>query len=172
MSEILYAFLIVPIFFIIVMAFIFSSALTEIENLQERIDCPYPALSGLWNDTGVITLSNYTYNYEAVNLNTLTLTCTGIHTMDGYDYQFGIFTIQPFFSNGTGFDFGVPMGWAFYVGDYLSEATVNKLTAYVEMIALFVNAPAQVAGMDWYTYVNIVLIAFIILGGVMVIKPF
>lgn len=114
-----------------------ATATANIGQQLDRLGCPMPSQTGLWNNTGTITYTNYTYNYEAVNLNTLTLTCSEIHTLDGYDYQFGVFEVQPFFSNGTGFQFGVAIGWAFYLGDAISEIFANKLVAIFTIVSYF-----------------------------------
>lgn len=155
-------FIVVPIIFIVVMGFIFQSNTAQIENLQERLACPNPEGSGLWNDTsivpsGVITRSNGTYNYEAVGLPTNTLTCTEVHTLNGFDYFYGVPTV-PF------------AGFPFFVSDWISEIFGNKGGALVELLVLFVTAPAQISGLSWYIYVDVVLFTFIILGGILIAR--
>lgn len=146
----------------VVLAFIFSSSLTTINQLSNRIECPFPAVSGLWNDTsivpsGVITYSNGTYNYEAVGLPVNTLTCTEVHTLDGFDYFYGVPTV-PF------------AGFPFFVGDWLSELFANKVSAIFTLIITVINAPAEVTGLDWFTYLNIFFILSIALGGFMILR--
>jgi hypothetical protein len=139
------------------MGFIFQQNTQQIQNLQDRLACPNPEASGLWNNTGVITRTNGTYNYEAVNVNVLTLTCTEVHTLNGFDYFYGVPTI-PF------------AGFPFFIGDWVSEVFGNKGGALAELIVLFITAPAQISGLSWYVYVDIILFAFIIFGGVMIAR--
>lgn len=137
------------------MGFIFQQNTQQIQNLQDRLACPAPEGSGLWNSSGTIMRTNGTYNYEAVNVNVLTLTCTEVHTLNGFDYFYGVPTV-PF------------AGFPFFVSDWVSEQFGNKGGALIELIVLFVTAPAQISGLAWYIYVDIVLFAFIIFGGVMI----
>lgn len=153
--SIFYAFIVLPIIFIVVMGFIFQQNTQQIQNLQDRLACPAPEASGLWNSSGTIMRTNGTYNYEAVGVQVLTLTCTEVHTLNGFDYFYGVPTV-PF------------AGFPFFVGDWVSEQFGNKGGALIELIVLFVTAPAQISGLAWYVYVDIVLFAFIIFGGVMI----
>jgi hypothetical protein len=162
MSEIYYAFIVFPVIFIIVMGFIFQQNTAQIQNLNERLACPNPEGSGIWNDTstnpaGIIRHSNGTYNYEAVGLPVNTLTCTEVHTLDGFDYFYGVPTV-PF------------AGFPFFVADWLSEIFGNKAGALAELVVLFVTAPSQISGLGWYIYVDVVLFSFIIIGGIMIAR--
>lgn len=157
MSEIFYAFIVVPVILILVMGFIFQSSVVAIAEKQARLECPYPAISGLWNSSGTIVYTNATYNYPNVNNQTLTLTCTEVHTLNGFDYAYGSPTVS--FA-----------GFPFFIGDWLSELFTNKASALAEMVVLFVTAPAQISALSWYIYVDVVLIAFIVIGGIMLIR--
>lgn len=157
MSEIYYALIILPVFFMIALAFIFSSSLSTVEQLSNRIECPFPAISGLWNSSGTIMYSGATYNYANVSSPVLTLTCTEIHTLNGHDYAYGSPTVS--FA-----------GTMFFVGDWLSELFANKVSAIFTLIITIVNAPAEVTGLAWFTYLNIFFILAIALGGFMILR--
>lgn len=167
MSEIFYAFIVVPIILIVVFGFIFQSSVIEIAEKQERLGCPYPAISGLWNDTSVVPSGVFNYTGARFNYNgnfgpsntTLTLTCTNIHTADGIDYYYGASFASP-----------AVVGWAYFVGDWLSELFANKVPALVELVYLFITAPAQISGLGWYSYVSAVLVTFIVFGGIMLAR--
>lgn len=88
-----------------------------------------PAGSGLQNTTGIITYKNGTYNYPNVNTQTITLTCTEVHTMDGFDYFYGSPTLAG-------------AGALFYVNDYVSEILVNKAGAFFTIV-FFILSPAN-----------------------------
>lgn len=94
-----------------------QTATANISNRFEELNCPMPSQSGLWslpNSNGqgtnstFLQYSNFTYNYPHVGNQTLTLTCTPVHTMDGLDYCFGCPTPPA-------------VGVLIFVGDYVSE---------------------------------------------------
>jgi len=148
------------------------TALANIENQFERLSCPMPSQTGLWNDTGVIRYSNFTYNYEAVNLNTPTLTCTEVHTLDGIDYKYGASFLTP-----------AVVGWAYYIGDYISELFANKVSAIFTLIA-YVLTPANlnflgftiadITGVALMFVIALYVFAYIFIGAMLykIITPF
>lgn len=115
-----------------VMAMVSNSGQTAIGNIQQqfdRISCPMPAFSGLWNDTstvasGVLNYTGKTYNYPNVSNQTLTLTCTDFHTADGQDY-----------------DMGCPacVGWVVFIPDWFASLTDHILGVFT--IIAFMLSP-------------------------------
>jgi hypothetical protein len=119
------------IMFLAVIAIISNTGATSISNIQhqfDRIACPLPSQSGLWNSSGTIVLTGATYNYPNVGNQTITLTCTGIHTTNGVDYLYG----AP----------GVALGVFFYIGDYVSEILANKVSAFFTIV-YYILTPAN-----------------------------
>lgn len=117
--------------FIVILGIVSNTGATATDNIQQQFDrlsCPMPSQTGLWNSSGVIQYSGATYNYEDVSTPVLTLTCTPIHTTDGVDYLFG----SP----------AVALGVFFYIGDYISELFGNKLVAVFTLIA-YILTPAN-----------------------------
>lgn len=115
----------IGILLIMIMAIVSNSGQTATANIQhqfDRIGCPMPEGSGLWNSSGTLQHSNFTYNYPNVNNQTLTLTCTEVHTMDGLDYCFGCPTPPA-------------VGVLVFINDYLSELFGNKASAFFTIIA-------------------------------------
>ena len=120
------------IIFLAVLAVISNTSATSIGNITtqfNRITCPLPSQTGLWNASGVIQFSGGTYNYPNVGNMTLTLTCTNIHTLDTIDYFYGSPTLAG-------------AGAIFYVGDYVSEILANKVTAFFTIV-FFILTPAN-----------------------------
>lgn len=116
------------ILIIMVFAIVSNSGQTGTANIQalmDRLDCPMPVGTGLFNQSGTFIYDNGTYNYPDVGNQTLTLTCTEVHTLDGVDYYFG----QP----------AVAIGVFFYVNDYISELFGNKITAVLTMIGYILS---------------------------------
>lgn len=117
--------------FIVVLGIVSNTGATATDNIQDQFDklsCPMPSQTGLWNSSGVIQYEGATYNYPNVGNQTLTLTCTPIHTTDNVDYLYG----SP----------GVAIGVFFYIGDYVSEIFGNKLVAIFTLIA-YILTPAN-----------------------------
>lgn len=118
-------------FILAIISIVGNSAPTSLANIQDQFDrlsCPMPSQTGLWNSSGVIQYTGATYNYPNVGNMTLTLTCTEIHTTNGVDYYYG----AP----------GVAIGVFFFIGDYVSELFANKVAAVFTLIA-YVLSPAN-----------------------------
>lgn len=112
-----------------ILSIIGNSGETSVANLIEQIDrinCPTPEGSGLWNNTGTLTRTGQTYNYPSVSNMTLTLTCTDVHTPNGFDYCYGCPTVS--FA-----------GMMFYLGDWISELVGNKGSAIGVLISFFLT---------------------------------
>lgn len=119
------------LFVIAILAILGNSSATGVSNIEQqfaRLSCPMPSQTGLWNQSGVIQYSGATYNYPNVSNQTLTLTCTEVHTTDGIDYL-----------NGSP---AVAVGVFYYIGDYISEFFGNKVVALFTLIS-FILTPAN-----------------------------
>ena len=124
------------IIFLAVLAIISNTSQTSIANINiqfNRITCVLPSITGLWNSSGTIIYNpqsgNPTYNYPDKDNQTLTLTCTNVHTINGFDYLCGA-------------PFSTFCGELIYVGDYLSEIMANKATAFFTIV-FFILTPAN-----------------------------
>ena len=171
--------------FLTLLAIVGNASATSITNIQEQFDrmtCPMPASPGLWNSSNTLIYANGTYNYPNINNQTLTLTCTEIHTADNIDYYYGIFTIQPFFSNGTGFSFGVPMGEFIFMGDFLASLG-DKIGAFFTIL-YYILTPANfnilgftiadLSGIPLMVIIGIYALCYIAIGALLykIISPF
>lgn len=148
--------LILPLIIMVVFAFIFQDTLGGLSTAQARITCPWPALSGLWNSSGVLQYTNGTYNYPNVSNQTLTLTCTDVHTLDGVDYYYGSPAANA-------------VGALFFLGDVFSSF-FDRVAAFFEMIALFFVLPSEVTGISWFIYAQFILVALPVIAIVMIIR--
>jgi hypothetical protein len=118
--------------FLAFMAIIGNSSATSIGNIMDqfdRINCPMPESSGLWNNTGTIMRTGQTYNYANVSSPVETLTCTDVHTPDTFDYCYGCPSV-PF------------AGYMIYGSDWISELMGNKGGALLTL-AYFFLTPAN-----------------------------
>jgi len=120
---------------LVILALVSNTSATGIANIQKqfnRISCPLPVGSGIWNDTTTNPASfkfdNFAYNKRSVSNNTLTFTCSEVRTQHGVDYNYG----QP----------AVAIGIFFYVNDYIGELLFNKGGAVATIIG-FILTPAN-----------------------------
>lgn len=159
--------------FLIVLGFISNqnpTALSGIQTQFNRLTCPFPSSSGLWNNTGTLEYTNGTYNYPSVNVRNITLTCTSVHTLNGFDY---------FYGTGAGVPFA---GMVFFIGDLLSEL-VDKAIAFFTLAGFYLlpinftilgytitsmSANAQMAIIGVYGFCYI----FIGIGIYKIVSPF
>lgn len=163
--------------FLIFLAVISNASPTAIANIQiqfNKIGCPLPSITGLWNNTGVITFNpqsgNPTYNYPDKDNQTLTLTCTLVHTINGFDYLCGA-------------PFSTFCGELIYIADYTSELLANKGSAIVTII-FFILTPANfnilgftladLTGIALMTVIGIYAICYIFIGAMIykLVNPF
>lgn len=162
--------------FLAVIAIISNYAPTNQDTIQvlfDKLNCPMPAITGTWNSSGTIMYDGGRYNYNG-NLGpsgtVLTLTCTPVHTLDGFDYFYGSPTL-PF------------AGFPFWIGDFVSEIISNKLVAFFQLLS-FVLSPASlnilgftiadIDGLPLMFVIGIYLMCYIAIGAMIykIISPF
>lgn len=173
MSEIYYALIIFPIFFMIAMGFIYASALADIQVQQLKLNCPYPINSGVATN---VTISS-------------TMVVDYILTPDTSpdDYHVTVFHCQDANAGGLGpptpqvtttiyttannwfLVAGQAGGFLFVIAESMTEFFL-KVIALGTLVQLFLNSPALVLAIPEYVYVNIVLVSFVALGGFMVVR--
>lgn len=156
----LYLLLIVfPLLFFIGLIIIFQSSVTGINNQQFLMNCPFPINSGIATLTDIqnnqviytIAYDNATSDYH---LTLITCEITG----GNQSADTIVFT-----ESSTNW-FGIANGYLAYFANVLSQVGL-KMQAFFTMIALFINAPAQVSGLPIFTYIQAFLLSMIALGG-------
>lgn len=169
MSEIYYALIILPIIILSLFIFVFQEDTQDIAVQQTILNCPYPV------NSGVATLSvvqsnfppvvNYTVVNDASNSTDyhVTLFICGADTVTGNPTV----SIDVYTATSNWFD--VTQGFFFYLSESI-EAFFAKIIAVGNLLYLILTAPAQVTGLDWFIYVELVLFTFIALGAFMVIR--
>lgn len=159
MSSIYFVLFIFPMIFFVILIFIFQSGLTAIANQQFLMNCPLPINSGV---ALISTIDNnqviYTVTYDNATS----------------DYHLTLFSCQIVagnqnantivFTEASTNWFGVANGYLAYFANVLSQ-TGLKIQAFFTMVALFVDAPAQVTGLAFFTYIQVLLLAWIAIGG-------
>lgn len=158
------------IIFLAIISIVSNSSATATANIDEQFDrlsCPMPAISGLWNNTGTITLTNATYNWENAGGGSgaqppATLTCTEVHTPQGIDYFYGASFVSP-----------AVIGWAYFLGDWISELVFNKVSAFLTIL-FYILTPANfnvlgftiadLSGFALMAIIGLYAISYIIIG--------
>ena len=168
MTSVFYALIILPILFMTILSFIFSSSVSQLKVQQLKLNCPYPVFSGHVIVDNIT--SNYVVNYHIDNYNST--------------YANWVTVFDCFFDNNSnpsantrtyeptsGFFSAFNNAFAYMGYMYTSTtAFLGKAVAIVTMLYLLVQAPTQVTGLAFFTYVNIILLFFIALGLFMVVR--
>lgn len=149
----------------VILAFIFSSELTELEGRIYLMNCPYPSFSAFPYN---VTINNvnveYELNYTGFENDLFIFTCSVAE-----NGTFGV-SIASFESTEGFFSlFDNAFAWIGYV---YSSITVffGKVVSFFIVIWTLFDAPAEVTGFSFFTYINILLSAFVGLGTFMVMR--
>jgi hypothetical protein len=162
MTSIYFALIIFPIIFMVAMAYIYASSLTSIAVEQIKLNCPYPLNSAVGSNVNIV---GSTVTYDVVHDNsTGDYHVTVFHCGEGDTVN--VYTTIYTTANNW---FNIGTGYLFYISEML-DTFFLKVIALGTLIPLFINAPAEVLAIPEYTYVNAVLIAFVLLGGFMVVR--
>lgn len=151
--------IVIPIAFFGMINVIFQEPIgVSLTGFRENLACPMPSITGLWNSSGTIVYLNATYNYPDVSNQTLTLTCSQVHTLNGFNYAYGSPTIPIA---------GVP----FFLGDFISVA-FEKLGSTLVLAFSWLVFPAFIDGLTFMIWINIPLFAFLGFGIYRAVNPF
>ena len=162
MSDIFYLFIAVPIIFIVVLAFIFSSSVSQIQTQLLKVNCPYPINAGIATN---------------VNSDGTTVTYNVTHDTSGSDYHMTIFhcgedtptsvttTVYTTANNW----FNVGLGYLAYFANGITEF-FSKIVALITMMYLVLTAPAQISGLAFFSYIYLVLFTFLSTGIFMMVR--
>ena len=169
MSEIYYAFIILPMLMLILFMFVFSSSLDAIQVIQTKLNCPYPVNSGIATLTPIQNnfppVVNYTVTNDASNSTDYHVTlfvCDADPITQAPRANTVVYTA-------TSNWFDVTTGFLFYLSEVV-QTFLDKVIAVGELIYTMFNAPAEVTGLAWFSYIQVVLIAFIAIGAFMVVR--
>lgn len=172
MSEVYYALIILPMIILSLFIFVFQEDTQDIALQQTIMNCPYPINGG-------IALTNVTQsNFPPV------VNYTVVWDSNSTDYNTSLFHCRA--NPGPGPDTGSPQvlvetftaptdwfsvatGYFFYVSNVI-QSFFEKIIAVGNLLYLILFAPAQVTGLAWFAYVEVVLFSFVAIGAFMVIR--
>lgn len=170
--------IIFPILFMIAMGYIYSNALASIQVELLKLNCPYPINDGLANN---VTLSGTQVQYVPVHSNgnsTAQYHITVFHCQDANAGGLGeptpqvtttVYTSDPNWFGASNNWFNTTGGYLFYISESITEFFL-KVIAVGTLVQLFLNSPALVLAIPQYVYINVILVAFVGLGGFMVVR--
>lgn len=171
-SDISIIIIVIPLIILISLAFVFSNSTSNINRQQFVLNCPYPILNG------IATFGSPPFIPVGQNANRLNYTVTWNNNTHGSFFechldplsnpQQGATIIIKNYGAST-FGGAIPYGWYAWLGDSIT-AFFGKLSPFVAMIYEMFNAPAQISGLVWFTYAQLILLALIGIGIVLAIR--
>lgn len=172
MADLAIILIVVPLIILLSLAFVFSDNLSNISEQQFLMNCPYPILNGIANfgSPAVIPPNS--------NANRLNYTVSWNNNTHGsfFECKLDPFGNPPQQGNliiknygASTFGGAIPYGWYAWLGDTIVQF-FSKLQPFLTMIYIMFNAPAEISGFPWFTYINVGLLAFIGLGITLAIR--
>jgi hypothetical protein len=147
------------------MGYIYSSSLESIQVQLLKLNCPYPLNSANATNLGLdgtIVTYNVTHDTSSSDYHVTVFHCGEGDTVNVYNT---VYTT----ANNWYLVAGQAGGYIFYIAESITEFFL-KVVALGTLVQLFINSPAEVLAIPQYVYVNVVLIAFIGIGGFMVVR--
>lgn len=165
MSSIYYALFILPLLFMIVVGFIFQSTVQDVEGNMFVGNCPFPLFQ---QNVTSSSISGDTVQFQTIQNTGATINNVEVfhcsYTTPPLTRAFGI-TDYIFDSSAVGYTFaGVS-----YASDVMSSIGL-KIQTTISSAWLFINAPAQISALSFWTYINIFLFMLMGLGIFMAIR--
>lgn len=168
MTQIYYAMIVFPIMFLGLFHFVFQQSTAEINRQQLKMNCPFPINAGIGNLTAFQNPPNInytiTYDSDASDYHVTLFRCgdtsptsvsTVVYTADVSNQWFDL-------TNRAS-------GYMFYISEWVSTIG-QRVVAFGSLIWLNLTLPAQISGLAWFTYIQVILFSFIGLGIFMVVR--
>lgn len=160
-----------PIIFLVTLAFIFSSSVEAIIQHQTIMNCPFPINGGIGNLTAIQSPPqiNYTQTFDTNtgDYHVTVFECEFDPTSEGASINTRVYTAD---IGNSWFDIaGLVNGFYFYISETIDTIGV-RITAFANMLWLMFTAPEQVSGLAFFTYIQLVLFAFVGIGIFMVVR--
>lgn len=172
MSEIYYVFIVLPIIIMGLFSFVFQSSVNAIADQEFLINCPYPIYEGVAED---VTITNvyvtYTIQHDKdINGNVTTNDQSKVGTEFECTVTSGLYGVTTSTREyGATLFNTINYGYTGYLSDAITQFFA-KAQAQIIKLYLIYDAPAQVTQLEWWSYVNYVLTAFIGLGIFMMVR--
>lgn len=148
---------VIPVAFFLLMTFVLSFGVTgttptPIQTQINSLNCFMPQFQGSpFPFPNPTSFTNMTYNTRSASNSTLTLSCTNVHTPNGFDYCYGCPASNT-------------LGFFLFVFDYISEG-VHKVAALFTIIGLVVTPPSNIpASVSAPLFLFVYIPMYILLG--------
>lgn len=163
--------IIFPIILLVTLAVIFSSSVNAIEQHQTIMNCPFPINGGIGNLTAFQNPPqiNYTQTFDSNtgDYHVTVFECEFDPTSESASINTRIYTAD---IGNSWFDIAtLSNGFMFYIGEVIDTVGI-RLNAFGNMLWLMFTAPEQVSGLSFFTYIQLVLSAFVGIGVFMVVR--
>jgi hypothetical protein len=163
--------IIFPIIFLVTLAFVFTSSLTDVIQYQTIMNCPFPINGGVANLTAFQSPPqiNYTQTFDSNtgDYHVTTFECEFDPTSQGASINTRVYTADV---GNSWFDIGaLANGYMFYVSEVIDTIGI-RINAFGGMLNEFLFAPEQVTGLVFFTYIQTVLFLLIGIGVFLAIR--
>lgn len=169
MSQIYYAFILLPTIILAVLIFVFQSSVNDIIQHQTIMNCPFPINSGIGNLTAFQNPPQINYTLTAdsdvSDYHVTVFECEFDPTSSGASINTRVYTGANSWFEVT----GRASGYMFYITEYF-ETIGTRINAFGNMLWVLFNAPSEVTGLSWFIFVQVFLLLFIALGLFMIIR--
>lgn len=169
MSDIYYGLIVFPLIFFVSLSFVFSASLEDVIQWQTIMNCPFPI------NSGIATLNATQYppqvSYDLVSDNNTdsyhvtTFECQFDDNSSGASINTNIYTGSTAWYDVT----GRASGYMFYISEYFNTIG-TRINAFFNSAWQFIDAPAQVTGLAYFSYIQVSLLAMVGLGLFMVVR--
>lgn len=171
MTSFFYVTLLLPAIILTLLAFVFSNSTVAIAQHQTIMNCPFPINSGIGNLTAFQTPPqiNYTQTFDsdASQYHVTTFECEFDPTSQSASINTRVYTADvsnPWFALTNR-----SSGYMFYISEVIDTIGI-RLNAFGNMIWLFFTTPAQVTGLVWFTYAQLIMSAMIGISLFMIVR--
>src|SRR5574339_983389 len=150
--------IILPALFLFALIFIFASSVTAIANQEYLLNCPYPLQEGTVSNANIVD-NRLTYNVTysgAVNATGAFFNCY----LNAGNFQSAQIIAKTY--GATAFNV-IPYGYYAYLADYVG-VFFGKAQPLLTIVAVTLNAPAQVTGLALFTLIEVMLAMMIAFG--------
>ena len=152
-----------PLIFFVTLAFIFSNSLQDIIQWQTIMNCPFPINSGIATLNATQYPPQVSYDLTPDNdtdaYHVTTFKCLYDDTSSGASINTVVYTGSDAWYDVT----GRASGYMFYISEYFNTIG-TRVNAFFNSAWLFIDAPAQVTNLAFFTYIQVSLLSMVGFG--------
>jgi hypothetical protein len=158
-----------PLIFFVTLAFLFSNSLEDVIQWQTIMNCPFPVNSAIatLNTTQYPPQVAYStvFDNDTGSYHVTTFECEYDSTSSGASVNTRVYTGSDAWYDVT----GRASGYMFYISEYVSTIG-TRVNAFFNSAWLFIDAPAQVTGLSFFSYIQTSLLFMIGFGMFLAVR--